>query len=163
MAGGLGVKDVQDVLIALHDEPATPGTTFLMGAGSGGTLALLALAAHPQRFAGAVVAAPITDWAALYEADEDRQPDIARLMGGTPQQAPGAYTQASPMSRVADIARPVLFIIAEGDPQAEQARQLAAQMRQHNPDVTVEDLGAAPTAERIHTAALAWARARWAV
>jgi pimeloyl-ACP methyl ester carboxylesterase len=157
----VGISDVQDVVIALHDEPADPSATILMGAGYGGALALLALAAHPQRFAGAIVAAPVVDWAALYEADEARQPDIARLMGGTPQQAPDAYAQASPLGRAAGIARPVLFIVADSDPQPAQTAELAAQMQQRNPDVTVEDLGAAPTPERIQAAALAWARARW--
>jgi dienelactone hydrolase len=106
---------VQDHLVAagIVDEDACA----LVGASWGGFLTLLGLGAQPTRWAVGVAGVPVADYPAAYQQEMEplRAYDRA-LFGGSPQQVPLKYLDASPLTRVEQVAAPVLILAGANDP-----------------------------------------------
>ncbi|GLY22231.1 peptide hydrolase [Micromonospora sp. NBRC 101691] len=94
---------------------ARPGQTGLCGYSWGGYLVLLAMGLRPADWAVGLAVAPVADYLAahratipaLREADEE-------LFGGTPDEVPGRYRAADPMTYL-DRVRGPLFLAAATD------------------------------------------------
>ncbi len=110
-------EEATDVLAgveALVDEGLVdPSQIFLTGSSYGAYLGLETLTRH-HRFRAAALTAPVSDWRDFYETS-----DLATLaamgLGGTPEQQPRAYREASPIHRASQIRVPVLFFHGEWD------------------------------------------------
>ena len=83
----------------------------------GGYLALLAAGTQPQRWAAAVAGVPVADYVAAYadEMEQLRAFDRA-LFGGSPEELPQLYREASPLTYVDAVRVPVLVLAGENDP-----------------------------------------------
>ena len=83
----------------------------------GGYLALLAAGTQPDRWAAALAGVPVADYLTAYadEMEQLRAFDRA-LFGGSPQDRPEVYREASPLTYVDAVAAPVLVLAGENDP-----------------------------------------------
>ncbi len=89
----------------------------LAGASWGGYLTLLGLGAQPQRWAVGLAAVPVADYVAAYEDEMEGLKAFDRsLFGGSPQQVPGKYEDASPITYVDAVRAPVLVLAGQNDP-----------------------------------------------
>lgn len=96
---------------------------FIMGTAYGGSLALKALGAYPDLWAGALAVAAVADWSAIYaEQDETLQAYQHTLFGGTPADVPEIYADASPITHVAHVTAPALVIQGFNDPRTPHAQ-----------------------------------------
>lgn len=106
--GHIGVHEIEDIAEYARQ---TDGEKTLFGMGYGGFLALTALAKHPDLFDKAIVIDPIVDWEAFYlHAESEERSLIVVLMGGTPDDMPQRYEQASPIYHVEKITRPIYVL-----------------------------------------------------
>ena len=113
---------MQDALATLtylrQQEWVDPERVALWGAGTGGTVALLAAAADPRLKAAAALLAP-TDTAAFTTALAQQAPPLAEAItnavGATPAQDSDAYRRRSPIHAAARIRAAVLAIYAAQD------------------------------------------------
>jgi len=114
--------EVQDALATLtylrQQEWVDPERVALWGAGTGGTVDLLAAAADPRLKAAAALLAP-TDTAAFTTALAQQAPPLAEAItnavGATPAQDSDAYRRRSPIHAAARIRAAVLAIYAAQD------------------------------------------------
>ncbi|HEY5880010.1 MAG TPA: prolyl oligopeptidase family serine peptidase, partial [Nakamurella sp.] len=106
---------VHDHLVA--DGIVDPARSVISGYSWGGFLTLLALGAQPERWAAGVAGVPVADYVAAYEDEMEplRAYDRA-LFGGSPQDAPDAYRDSSPLTWVEHVRAPVLVLAGENDP-----------------------------------------------
>lgn len=109
------VAAVQDALVA--DGTVDPARCVVDGWSWGGYLSLLAAGTQPQRWAAAVAGVPVADYAAAYadEMEQLRAFDRA-LFGGSPDELPDLYREASPLTYVDEVRVPVLVLAGENDP-----------------------------------------------
>lgn len=102
-----------DVLAALR---AVGGEPVIAGHSAGGHLALWA-ASHGARAKGVLALAPVTDVVAAYEDDLDGGAALA-LLGGSPQEHPDRYAEATP----GDPGVPTVLIHGDADAQVPVAQ-----------------------------------------
>lgn len=109
------VAAVQDALVA--DGTVDPVRCAVDGWSWGGYLALLAAGTQPRRWAAAVAGVPVADYVAAYadEMEQLRAFDRA-LFGGSPEDLPALYAEASPLTYVDAVRVPVLVLAGENDP-----------------------------------------------
>lgn len=109
------VAAVQDALVA--DGTVDPARCAADGWSWGGYLSLLAAGTQPQRWAAAVAGVPVADYVAAYadEMEQLRSFDRA-LFGGSPEELPQLYREASPLTYVGAVRVPVLVLAGENDP-----------------------------------------------
>ncbi|MFP5020920.1 prolyl oligopeptidase family serine peptidase [Pseudonocardia phyllosphaerae] len=109
------VAAVQDALVA--DGTVDAARCAVDGWSWGGYLALLAAGTQPQRWAAAVAGVPVADYVAAYadEMEQLRAFDRA-LFGGSPEDLPQLYREASPLTYVHAVRVPVLVLAGENDP-----------------------------------------------
>ncbi len=94
---------------------ARPDAVVPHGASYGGYLTLLALGKRPELWAAGVALIAIGDWTLLYEDGEALRDYERALFEGTPDERPGVYAEASPITYVADLRAPVLIIQGRND------------------------------------------------
>jgi poly(3-hydroxybutyrate) depolymerase len=103
----LAVQDIVDcVKWALANHPIDPDRVYIMGSSGGGHMTLLMAGRHPELFAGAYSACPITDVARWYEESSDPKRNLytvyAGMMkaacGGTPAEKREEYVHRSPLT-----------------------------------------------------------------
>jgi dipeptidyl aminopeptidase/acylaminoacyl peptidase len=120
IVGRPGLTELADVVTAtewaISEGIADPARCVLAGSSWGGYLTLLGLGRNPGLWAAGIAEAPIADHAAAY-AD---RPDFLRsfdrmLFGGSPEERPERYAEASPISYVADVRAPVLIVTGVND------------------------------------------------
>jgi len=94
-----------------------PARCVVNGWSWGGYLTLLALGTQPDRWAAGVAGVPVADYLTAYadEMEQLRAFDRA-LFGGSPEQLPELYREASPLTYVAEVRAPVLVLAGENDP-----------------------------------------------
>ncbi len=119
--GRPGLTELEDVA-AVHDRCVADGLVdpqrcVVEGWSGGGYLALLAVGTQPERWAAAVAGVPVADYLTAYadEMEQLRAFDRA-LFGGSPDQRPDAYREASPLTYVDRVRVPVLVLAGENDP-----------------------------------------------
>ena len=109
------VAAVHDALVA--DGTVTPARCVVDGWSWGGYLSLLAVGTQPDRWAAAVAGIPVADYLAAYEDEMEQLRAFDRaLFGGSPQDLPERYREASPMTYVDAVRVPVLVLAGENDP-----------------------------------------------
>ncbi|MDN5915509.1 MAG: prolyl oligopeptidase family serine peptidase [Pseudonocardia sp.] len=109
------VAAVQDALVA--DGTVDRARCVADGWSWGGYLSLLAAGVQPDRWAVAVAGVPVADYLAAYadEMEQLRSFDRA-LFGGSPEELPDRYREASPLTYVDRVRVPVLVLAGENDP-----------------------------------------------
>jgi dienelactone hydrolase len=109
------VAAVQDALVA--DGTVAADRCVVDGWSWGGYLALLAVGTQPDRWAAAVAGVPVADYLAAFadEMEQLRAFDRA-LFGGSPDELPELYREASPLTYVDRVTVPVLVLAGENDP-----------------------------------------------
>jgi len=119
--GRPGLTELADVA-AVHDWCIEQGLTdpahsVVNGWSWGGYLTLLALGTQPKRWAAGVAGVPVADYLTAYadEMEQLRAFDRA-LFGGSPEQLPELYREASPLTYVGEVRAPVLVLAGENDP-----------------------------------------------
>jgi dienelactone hydrolase len=119
--GRPGLTELADVA-AVHDWCIEQGLTdparsVVNGWSWGGYLTLLALGTQPARWAAGVAGVPVADYLTAYadEMEQLRAFDRA-LFGGSPEQLPELYREASPLTYVSEVRAPVLVLAGENDP-----------------------------------------------
>jgi dipeptidyl aminopeptidase/acylaminoacyl peptidase len=114
--GRLDVDDAAALVAHAHRLGwATPASTVAMGASSGGLTALGLLADHPQLLAGAVVAYPVSDLAALAAATHRFEAHYTDTLVG-PRSDTEHFALLSPISRADRITSPLLVFHGTDDP-----------------------------------------------
>ena len=106
----LAVQDIADgVKWALENHPVDPDRVYIMGGSGGGHMSLLMAGRHPELFAAAYAACPITDIARWYSESSDPArnlyPSYAKMIysacGGKPAEKPEEYARRSPLTWIA--------------------------------------------------------------
>jgi dienelactone hydrolase len=109
------VAAVADHLVAAGI--ADPARVVLSGASWGGYLTLLGLGLYPGRWALGVAGVPVADYVAAYEDEMEGLKAFDRsLLGGSPEEVPEKYRDASPITYVQAVDVPVLVLAGENDP-----------------------------------------------
>ncbi|RZT83579.1 prolyl oligopeptidase family protein [Pseudonocardia sediminis] len=109
------VAAVQDALVA--DGTVDPARCVVDGWSWGGYLSLLAAGVQPERWAVAVAGVPVADYLAAYEDEMEQLRSFDRaLFGGSPEELPDRYREASPLTYVDRVRVPVLVLAGENDP-----------------------------------------------
>ncbi|MBQ5794889.1 MAG: alpha/beta fold hydrolase [Kiritimatiellae bacterium] len=100
----LAVQDIADgVKWALANHPIDPERVYIMGGSGGGHMTLQMAGRHPELFAAAYAACPITDVARWYEESRRKlYPSYADMIlaacGGTPAEREEEYRKRSPLT-----------------------------------------------------------------
>lgn len=103
----LAVQDIADgVKWVLKNHPVDPDRVYIMGGSGGGHMSLLMAGRHPELFAAAYAACPITDVARWYSESSDPARDLypsyAKMIlsacGGKPDEKPDEYAMRSPLT-----------------------------------------------------------------
>jgi dienelactone hydrolase len=94
-----------------------PARCVVEGWSWGGYLTLLAVGTQPQRWAAGVAGVPVADYLTAYadEMEQLRSFDRA-LFGGSPDELPERYRNASPLTYVSAVRAPLLVLAGENDP-----------------------------------------------
>jgi hypothetical protein len=105
------LNTIQQTLIFKDELPHV-----LMGISYGGYLALMTLLKQTHGFKGGIVINPIVDWVSTYEVSEPQERQkIIELFGGTPEEFPERYQQASPITHIHELTQPLLLIQSSND------------------------------------------------
>ncbi|RRO15087.1 S9 family peptidase [Saccharopolyspora rhizosphaerae] len=119
--GRPGTTELEDVAL-VHDWAIETGLTrpdlsVVAGASWGGYLTLLALGTQSERWAGGVAGVPVADYVSAFadEMEPLRAYDRA-LFGGSPEEIPDVYEEASPITYVDQVRAPVLVLAGDNDP-----------------------------------------------
>jgi len=102
----------------------------LLGYSFGGYLTMKAISEDPGVFAAAIDYFGPVDLPKLYRENSPMRPDVAALLGGTPESNPIAYRSASPINFVDRITTPVLLLYGTRDPFYEHSVELAKALKQ---------------------------------
>jgi dipeptidyl aminopeptidase/acylaminoacyl peptidase len=119
--GRPGSTELEDVAAVLDrcvaDGTVDPARCVVEGWSWGGYLSLLAVGTQPQRWVAGIAGVPVADYLAAYadEMEQLRAFDRA-LFGGSPEERPDAYRDASPLTYVDAVRAPVLVLAGENDP-----------------------------------------------
>ncbi|HEY2205720.1 MAG TPA: prolyl oligopeptidase family serine peptidase [Pseudonocardia sp.] len=109
------VAAVQDWCV--REGLADPARCVVDGWSWGGYLTLLALGSQPDRWAAGVAGVPVADYLAAFEDEMEQLRAFDRaLFGGSPEQLPEVYRDASPLTFVDRVRAPVLILAGENDP-----------------------------------------------
>ncbi|HET7488014.1 MAG TPA: prolyl oligopeptidase family serine peptidase [Acidimicrobiales bacterium] len=135
LRGGWCDVDVADVAAgaraAVERGWGHPDRLVAVGSSSGGTVALLAAALEPDRWAGVVALYPVADLLDLVAATHRYEAHYpVRLIGPLPEAA-GLYRDRSPLAVADRITAPVLLLHGADDPvvPAAQSERLAGALR----------------------------------
>jgi dipeptidyl aminopeptidase/acylaminoacyl peptidase len=113
----VGGKDAKDAWMAAHYLKALPyvdGERIgVWGLSYGGFFTLIALTDQPTLFRAGVDVAGVVDYAMYYEDPYHGGWTTSRI--GTPEQNPAVYRQASPLSHVDRLERPLLILHGTAD------------------------------------------------
>jgi dipeptidyl aminopeptidase/acylaminoacyl peptidase len=113
----VGGKDFRDAAMSadyLKTLPYVDATRIgVWGLSYGGFFTLLAITEMPTTFRAAVDVAGVVDYAMYYEDPYHGGWTVSRI--GTPEQNPQVYAQASPISHVDKLARPLLVLHGTAD------------------------------------------------
>jgi acylaminoacyl-peptidase len=117
---GVGLPQVADLAAVradlVREQLADPDRTGLAGWSWGGYLTLLALGTQPELWRAGAAVHPVADSAAAFRAGTPALRSLdTRLFGGTPDQQPHRYAQASPMTYVDAVRAPVLLVAGGSD------------------------------------------------
>lgn len=128
-------RSILDAIVkAICDEQAVDSERIhIMGTSMGGGSALVYASHRPNTIRSACSLMGMTDLAQWRQERDGVAAILDRAMGGSPQQEPKAYRQASALHRVAAFARwPVLLIHGDRDQVVRQShsRELADALRQ---------------------------------
>jgi dienelactone hydrolase len=119
--GRPGLTELEDIA-AVHDWAvaqgiADPARSVLAGRSWGGYLTLLGLGTQPERWAAGVAGVPVADYVAAYEDEMEPLQALDRvLFGGSPDERPDAYREASPITYAGNVRAPVLITAGVNDP-----------------------------------------------
>jgi dipeptidyl aminopeptidase/acylaminoacyl peptidase len=115
--GDWGGADFEDLMGAVEKlvnaGTADPGHLYITGYSYGGYMTSWAIG-QTDRFAGACVAAPVTDLASMW-GTSDIPNFVEHEVGGLPWERPDRYSKHSPISHVANVTTPVVLFHWEGD------------------------------------------------
>ncbi len=126
----------------LREYPIDPQRVHLMGTSMGGGSALAYAIYRPGLARSVCAVIPMTDLALWYRQAESYRPDLARALGGTPEEVPEAYASFSALYNVDAFRRtPVFLIGAEKDDKVppEHARLLAERLSAKGYPVTYRE------------------------
>ncbi len=126
--GELDVSDCADGLRALAElGRVNAERTAVIGGSAGGFCALHLLVRHPELFACGVALYPVTDLAELDATTHRFERFYNRSLVGPPER----YGERSPITRAADLTRPLLLLHGDADPVVSvgQSRRFAAAAR----------------------------------
>jgi len=117
----IGHVELEDVVAVVDHLVATgvadAGRVVLAGGSWGGFLTLLGLGLYPDRWALGLAAVPVADYVAAYEDEMEGLKAFDRsLFGGSPEEVPEKYRDASPITYVDAVRAPVLILAGENDP-----------------------------------------------
>ena len=121
IVGRPGLTELEDVAAvqdwAVRSGLSAEGCCVLSGASWGGYLTLLGLGTQPDRWAAGLARFPVADTAAAYALEMAEVQAVDRaLFGGSPEDVPAVYAQASPMTYVSSVRAPVFVTAADNDP-----------------------------------------------
>ncbi|MDQ1294572.1 MAG: hypothetical protein QG608_2457 [Actinomycetota bacterium] len=117
----VGHTELEDI-VAVRDHLVQIGVAdgeriVLAGASWGGYLTLLGLGTYPDRWAVGLAGVPVADYVAAYEDEMEGLKAFDRsLFGGSPQEVPDKYREASPLTYAGAVRVPVLVLAGENDP-----------------------------------------------
>jgi dipeptidyl aminopeptidase/acylaminoacyl peptidase len=116
--GTTELNDISAVLARCVGEGWThPGQVVIEGWSWGGYLALLGAGSMPGRWAVCIAGVPVADYIAAYEDEMEQLRAFDRaLFGGSPEEKPQLYREASPLTYVDDVQATVLVLAGENDP-----------------------------------------------
>jgi dipeptidyl aminopeptidase/acylaminoacyl peptidase len=113
----VGGKDFRDAAMSANYLKTLPhvdgGRVGVWGLSYGGFFTLLAVTEMPTTFRAAVDVAGVVDYAMYYEDPYHGGWTVSRI--GTPEQNPQVYAQASPLSHVDRLVRPLLVLHGTAD------------------------------------------------
>jgi dipeptidyl aminopeptidase/acylaminoacyl peptidase len=113
----VGGKDAEDASRAgeyLKTLPYVDGNRIgVWGLSYGGFFTLIAVTRHPLLFRSAVDVAGVVDYAMYYDDPYHGSWTASRI--GTPEQNPQVYANASPISHIGDLQRPLLILHGTAD------------------------------------------------
>ncbi|MCP2353269.1 dienelactone hydrolase [Nonomuraea thailandensis] len=116
----IGHTELEDV-VAVRDHLvasgiADPDRVVLSGTSWGGFLTLLGLGVYPDRWTLGMASVPIADYALAYDDEMESLKAFDRsLFGGSPDEVPGRYRDASPITYVEAVRAPVLILAGDND------------------------------------------------
>lgn len=132
--GGGDARDVAAGARYLQQDPDIDPDRILCAGGSyGGYMAFRQLTRFPELWAGGIAWVGITDWTLLYEEDMAHFKYYLRvLFGGTPDEVPERYKEASPLYEAERLQAPLLIIHGVTDPRCpiSQARVFKARIEE---------------------------------
>jgi dienelactone hydrolase len=117
----IGHIELEDV-VAVRDHLVTTGVVdadrvLLAGASWGGYLTLLGLGLYPDRWTAGLAGVPVADYVAAFEDEMEGLKAFDRsLFGGSPDEVPEKYADASPITYIDAVRVPVLILAGENDP-----------------------------------------------
>ncbi len=117
----VGHVELEDVC-AVRDHLVTTGVAdpdrlVLAGASWGGFITLLGLGVDPDGWALGLAGVPVADYVAAFEDEMEGLKAFDRsLFGGSPDEVPEKYADASPITYVDAVRVPVLVLAGENDP-----------------------------------------------
>lgn len=121
IVGRPGFTELEDIA-AVHDWAvstglADPARSILEGHSWGGYLTLLGLGTQPERWAAGIGGVPVADYVAAYEDEMEQLKAMDRvLFGGSPTDAPEAFTAGSPITYADRVKAPLLVTAGANDP-----------------------------------------------
>lgn len=119
---------------------ADPERIVLHGGSYGGYLTLFGLGRRPELWAGGVAYVAIADWRLLYEESESLRDYQSALFGGTPDERPELFAEASPVTYVEGLRAPLLIMQGRNDSRcpARQMEDYVARAERLGKDVTID-------------------------
>ena len=151
--GDVGGGDAADVAAGARylgqDPDIDPSRILCAGRSYGGYMTYRQLTHFPELWAGGLAIVGITDWQRLYEDSmENFRSYLKMLFGGTPQEFPERYREASPIHEAHRLRAPLIMAQGENDPrcplnQAESFRERLLELgKEEGPDFVYRRLGA---------------------
>lgn len=148
----VGHTELEDIAAVrqwtITHEIADPARLVLAGWSWGGYLTLLALGTQPRDWALGLAGAPVADCASAHHQARDEIKALDRsLFGGTPEQVPERYRDASPATYADTVRAPVLICAGANDARCpiDQARDYAQRLEARDHPVEFHTYGAGHT------------------
>jgi len=142
--GQPGIYEVEDILAArtwlIGSGLANPDQIFLTGYSYGGYLTLQTMGKAPGYWAGGIALAAISDWVMMHELSNPNLKSFCqRLFLGLPEDNPGEWKAASPVTYANDFDAPILIIQGSNDSRtpAEPIRLFENRLKELNKEIEV--------------------------